>query len=82
MTLLDLGRPRQAAEILQLASRRGPPNADVLYYLAQAQSQSGQYPEASAAAQQALAIDASHHASRQLLMQLAANNSPTQSQRR
>jgi Tfp pilus assembly protein PilF len=82
MTLLDLGRPQRAAESLQLAARRGPPHADVFYQLAQAEIRSGRLPEASAAAQQALAIDASHEASRQLLMQLAANSPSAESQRR
>jgi tetratricopeptide (TPR) repeat protein len=82
LTLMELGRAQQASESFQLAARRGPPNADVLYHLAQAQSRAGRYAEANAAARQALAIDASHQASRQLLIQLAANNPPIELQRR
>lgn len=82
MTLLDLGRPHQAAESLRMAARRGPPNADVLFYLAQAESRVGHYARASAAVQQALAIDASHQPSRELLVQLAANHAPADPQRR
>jgi tetratricopeptide (TPR) repeat protein len=82
MTLLDLDRPQQAADSLQLAARRGPPNADILFYLAQAQTRAGRHAEASATAQQALAIDATHQASRDLLTQLAANHRPAEPQRR
>jgi tetratricopeptide (TPR) repeat protein len=71
-TLAELGRPRQAAESLLAATRRGPPNAEVLYWLAQAQSSTGDYAAATSAAQQALAIDSNHQASQQLLSQLAA----------
>jgi predicted Zn-dependent protease len=82
VTLLDLGRPQQAAESLQLAAHRGPPNVDVLYHLAQAEFAAGHYGEASAAAQQVLAIDASHQASRQLLSQSAAKHPAVEPQRR
>ncbi len=82
MTLMNLGRAHQAAESLQLAARRGPPNADVLYHLAQAEFSAGRYAEATDAARQALAIDGSHQASRQLLTQLAANSPPAEPQRR
>jgi tetratricopeptide (TPR) repeat protein len=82
ITLLDLGRPQQAAESLQLAAHRGPPNVDVFHHLAQAEFAAGKYLEASAAAHQVLAIDASHQASRQLLTQLAANHQPEDPQRR
>jgi tetratricopeptide (TPR) repeat protein len=70
-TLLELGRPHQAVESLLAASRRGPPNAEVFFHLAQAQSAAGRNAEATAAAEQALAIDTSHQASRQLLIELA-----------
>lgn len=82
LTLLELGRPQQAAESLAAAARRGPPRAEAWYYLAQAESAIGRYAEATAAAQQALAIDASHQASRQLLAQLASRNDATEPQRR
>ncbi len=82
LTLLDLGRPQQACEPLLAASQRGPTSAEVLYYLARAQFDTGRYSDATAAVQQALAIDASHQASRQLLAQLAAHTPPEEPQRR
>jgi predicted Zn-dependent protease len=82
LTLMDLQRPHQAAEVLLAAAHRGPPNADMLYYLAQAQSAAGKYAEATSAAQQALAVDGSHQQSRQLLAQLAAQPDPAEPQRR
>jgi predicted Zn-dependent protease len=82
LTLLDLDRPQQACESLVAAIQRGPASAQVHYYLAHAQYAAGRYAEATAAAQQALAIDASHQASRQLLAQLAAHTPPAEPQRR
>ncbi|MEX2309541.1 MAG: tetratricopeptide repeat protein [Pirellulales bacterium] len=82
LTLLDLGRPHQACESFLAASRRGPASTDVLYHLAQAHSAAGRYTEATAAAQQALAIDASHQPSRQLLTELATRTPPNEPQRR
>jgi tetratricopeptide (TPR) repeat protein len=81
-TLADLGRHSQAAKSLAAAVRRGPPNVEVYYQLAQAESAAGDYPAATAAAQQALAIDASHAASRQLLVQMASSRGPSEPQRR
>jgi len=74
LALADLGRPQQAADSLQAASRKGPPNAEILYYLAQAELASGRYAQAAASAQQALAADASHEPSRQLLARLAQSS--------
>jgi tetratricopeptide (TPR) repeat protein len=74
-TLMALGRPRQAVDSFAAALRRGPPNAEICYLLAQAQSHAGQHAAATAAAEQALAIDTSHAASRQLLAQLANRSS-------
>jgi tetratricopeptide (TPR) repeat protein len=76
LTLSDLGRPQEAVESLTAACRRGPPNAQTLYYLAQALLASGRPEAAAAAAQQALAADATHEPSRQLLARLAANPVP------
>jgi tetratricopeptide (TPR) repeat protein len=76
LALWDLGRPQQAVESLSAASRRGPPNAQTLYYLAQALLASGRQQEAAAAAQQALAADASHEPSRKLLAHLASAAQP------
>jgi len=72
LALMDLQRPHQAVDSLLAAARRGPPNAEVLYQLAQAQWSVGRYADAATAAEQALAVDRSHHASRQLLVQLAS----------
>jgi tetratricopeptide (TPR) repeat protein len=77
-TLMDLGRPEQAAESLLAASRRGPADADTLYHLAQAQLACGRTAAAAAAAQQALAANASHEGSRQLLSELARRTSPAE----
>jgi tetratricopeptide (TPR) repeat protein len=73
LALMDLQRPHQAVDSLVAAARRGPPSAEVLYFLAQAQWSAGRYAEATAAAEQALAIDGSHQASRQLLLQMASH---------
>jgi tetratricopeptide (TPR) repeat protein len=76
LALMDLQRPYQAVDSLLAAARRGPPNAEVLYRLAQAQWSTGRYAEATSSAEQALAIDGSHQASRQLLLQMANLESP------
>jgi tetratricopeptide (TPR) repeat protein len=81
-TLMALRRPHQAADSLRAASRRGPPSAEICYLLAQAESNAGHYAAAAAAAQQALAIDRSHTASRQLLAQLATSTSSAEPGRR
>jgi tetratricopeptide (TPR) repeat protein len=75
LTLMDLKRPYEAAEVLLAASQRGLPNADVLYHLAEAQSDAGKYADATNSAQQALAIDSTHQASLELLTQLEARAS-------
>lgn len=82
LTLLDLNRPHQACDALLAAAQRERPTAQVLYYLAHAQYAAGRYTQATAAAQQALALDASHQPSRQLLAQLAAHATPDEPQRR
>ena len=80
--LMDLGRPQQASGAFLAAIQHGPPTADIYYSLAQSYSAAGKPTEASAAAQQALALNASHDASRQLLAQLAAQVDPAATQRR
>ncbi len=82
LCLLDLGRPQQAAEVLASAAHQGAPNADLLYHLAQAYASAGQIEQATATAQQVLALDGSHQASRELLSQLAARGSSAGIQRR
>ena len=72
MALKELGRGRQATESLRAASQVGPPSADVLSQLAQAHASMGEYDLATHAAQQALEVDASHIASRELLTRLTS----------
>ena len=81
-TLMDLGRPQQATDAFLAAVQHGPPSADLYFYLAQSYSAAGRTNEASAAAQQALAINGAHEPSRQLLTQLAASAAPGAPQRR
>jgi tetratricopeptide (TPR) repeat protein len=71
VSLADLGRHQEALESLTRASQ-GPGNADILYQLARCQSATGQADRATATAQQALAVNAQHQPSQQLLAQLAA----------
>jgi tetratricopeptide (TPR) repeat protein len=82
LTLLDLGRPQQACNSLLAATQRSGASAQITYHLAQAQYEAGRYAEATVTAQQALALDSSHAASRQLLTELAAHSSPSEPQRR
>jgi tetratricopeptide (TPR) repeat protein len=82
LTLMDLRRPQQATEAFLAAKEHGPPSADLFFYLAQSYSASGQTSEATAAAQQALAVNASHEPSRQLLAQLAARTAPSDAPQR
>lgn len=81
-TLMDLERPQQATEAFLAAIPHGPPSADLYFYLAQSYSATGRVKEASAAAQQALAINGAHDPSRQLLAQLAAQPAPATPLRR
>jgi tetratricopeptide (TPR) repeat protein len=72
LALLDLKRPQQACEALASAAKRGAPTADCLYNLARAYAAAGDMEQATATAQQALSLNASHQPSRDLLTQLAA----------
>jgi predicted Zn-dependent protease len=81
-TLMDLGRPQQATDAFLAAVQHGPPSADLYFYVAQSYSAAGRPNEASAAAQQALAINGAHEPSRQLLTQLAASTAAGVPQRR
>lgn len=74
LALADLGRPQQAAESLTLASRRGPPDAEIYFHLAQALLAAGRPQEATVAIHDALATDATHLPSQQLLAQLASHD--------
>jgi predicted Zn-dependent protease len=81
-TLMDLGRPQQATDAFIAAVQHGPPSADLYFYLAQSYSAAGRASEASAAAQQALAINGAHEPSRQLLTEMAASTAPLAPQKR
>jgi predicted Zn-dependent protease len=72
LTLADLGRPEQAVQSLRTANAEGPPNADILYYLGQANLAAGQRAAAVAAAQEALVANSAHAPSQKLLAELAA----------
>jgi tetratricopeptide (TPR) repeat protein len=72
LALADLDRWDDAAASLAVASQRGPANAEILYHLARAEFQAGHPNAATATAQQALVVDASHLPSQQLLAQLTA----------
>lgn len=82
MTLMDLDRPHQAAEVFAMATQRGPANAELFFQLAQAKSAIGDHAAALVAAQQALAVDGSHAGSRQLLNELAKRPQAGEPQRR
>jgi tetratricopeptide (TPR) repeat protein len=72
LALLDLKRPQQACEVLADAAKLGTPTADSLFNLAQAYAAAGATDQATTTAQKALALNASHQPSRDLLTQLAA----------
>jgi tetratricopeptide (TPR) repeat protein len=82
VVLLEMGRPQQACEALAAAKARGNPSADGFYYLAQAYSAAGEPEQALVAAHEALALDASHQPSRELVLQLAARTTPGGVERR
>lgn len=72
----SLDRPQDAIESLAAANRRGAPNADLLYALAQAEIAAGHSDRAADTVRQALALDGGHSASHHLLAQLTAVGSP------
>jgi tetratricopeptide (TPR) repeat protein len=82
LTLKELGRSRQAAESLTAASRAGPPNAEILCQLAEVYLSLGEIESATAAANDALAVDANHAASRAVLAQLAVRSTSGEPLRR
>lgn len=73
---MSLGRPGEAVESLSRAAGRGQPTAEVLYRLAEARLLAGQSCEALQAAQQALALDPTHQASRRLVERLELARRP------
>jgi len=82
LALLDLKRPAQACDVLASAAQRGTPTVDMLYNLALAYTESGQYEQAANAAHQALAVNGTHQPSRDLLAQLASRTEAPSVQRR
>lgn len=72
IALLELGRPNEATDSLRLALKKSPPTAETLCWLAQSQFAAGNRAEAAATAQQALALDAAHQPSRELLSHMAS----------
>lgn len=64
---MELGRPEDAAESLAAAVGRGPPSAELLYYLAQAQWQAGKGAQALASAQESVRLDPTYLPSQQFL---------------
>jgi len=70
LALTSLNRHDEAVEVLTTAARRGQPSAEVFYHLAQAEKQAGRMTGAYWATRQALAIDAGHAASQQLMAEL------------
>lgn len=82
LVFLDMNRPQQASEALALAAQRGQPNVDLLYHLARAYTAAGEAELAATTAQQALALDASHQPTRELLSQIATRSQPDDVQRR
>ncbi len=82
LVFLDMNRPQQAAEALALAAQRGQPNVEILYHLARAYTATGEAELAATTAQQALALDATHQPTRELLSQIAARSQPDEAQRR
>ena len=71
---LALRRPADAAESLAAAGRRGTPSAEIHYLLATAESQLGRTDAAIRAAHHALAANASHRESLQLLAELGGSS--------
>ncbi len=65
-----LGRYDEAVRHFSVASLRGAPNAELLYYLAECELLAGRPAEAAAAAQQALALDPNHQPTQQLIERL------------
>jgi tetratricopeptide (TPR) repeat protein len=70
---LALRRPADAAESLAAAGGRGTPSAEIYYLLATAESQLGRTDAAIRAAHHALAANASHRESLQLLAELGGS---------
>lgn len=82
LVFLDMNRPQQASEALALAAQHGQPNVEVMYHLARAYTAAGEAELAATTAQQALALDATHQPTRELLSQIATRPQTDDVQRR
>jgi cytochrome c-type biogenesis protein CcmH/NrfG len=69
---MDLGRLSDARDSFAFAAQLDPGNTDVLCQLGEVQAALGEFLAARQSAAQALALDAGHLPSRQLLARLAA----------
>ncbi|HEX4149853.1 MAG TPA: tetratricopeptide repeat protein, partial [Pirellulales bacterium] len=67
MALSALGRHADAASMLLVARERGPASPELLYHLAEAELQMGQFAAARQSVEQALAIDPQHQPARTML---------------
>jgi tetratricopeptide (TPR) repeat protein len=72
LAYMALNRNEDAVESLTAAVLRGPPEAELLAHLGEAQLRAGRSTEAAAAVEQALAVDPGHRPSRELLERLQA----------
>lgn len=77
-----LERWDDAAERFSAAGSQGPPTAEILFQLGQAELHAGRPAAAAAAARQALALDRQHQPSRELLGQLELVLGPSDAARR
>jgi tetratricopeptide (TPR) repeat protein len=73
---VNLGRHDDAVETLGAAVLRGNPSPDLYYHLAEAELLAGHPNEATAAAQQALALEPAHRPSRELLGRVEIARNP------
>lgn len=71
---LSLGLPVPASESFELVKTRSLPTADLCCLLAEAELAAGRPEAALAAAQEAVALDASHAASREIVAKLSASS--------
>ena len=64
LALSAVGRPADAASMLQLARDRGPASPELLFHLAEAEMQAGQLVAARQSVEQVLAIEPRHQSAR------------------
>ncbi len=76
LALEALNRNDDAADVFSLGVDRGPPNAELMYRLAEAQAAAGHRQAADTALEQALAIDPTHGPSRNLRSRIEVASRP------